>query len=99
MSHLSDIERIQIIMERERDGKTLSTIATRHHCTHATVRNIAENELRENDIFFCPPKTPQNLQRLLCYFLVFISFIFSSESFVTFSNSGTLCSIFLIESR
>ena len=40
MSHLSDIERIQIIMERERDGKTLSTIATRHHCTHATVRNI-----------------------------------------------------------
>ena len=57
MSHLSDIERIQIIMERERDGKTLSTIATRHHCTHATVRNIAENELRENDSFFCPPES------------------------------------------
>ena len=60
MSHLSDIERIQIIMERERDGKTLSTIATRHHCTHATVRNIAENELRENDSFFCPPETRQH---------------------------------------
>ena len=58
MSHLSDIERIQIIMERERDGKTLSTIATRHHCTHATVRNIAENELRENDSFFYPPEIP-----------------------------------------
>ncbi|CAF1469237.1 unnamed protein product, partial [Rotaria sordida] len=40
MSHLTDIERIQIIMERERDGKKISTIATRHHCASSTVRSI-----------------------------------------------------------
>ncbi|CAF3373156.1 unnamed protein product [Rotaria sp. Silwood2] len=40
MSHLSDIERTQIIMKRERDGTKISIIATNHNCASSTVRRV-----------------------------------------------------------
>ena len=40
MSHLNDIERTQIIMERERNGTKLSIIPRRHHCSTSTVRGV-----------------------------------------------------------
>jgi transposase len=40
MSHFSHVERLQIIMERERDGKKLETIARQHKCTPAAISKI-----------------------------------------------------------
>jgi transposase len=40
MSHFSHAERLQIIMERERDGKKLETIARQHKCTPAAISKI-----------------------------------------------------------
>jgi hypothetical protein len=40
MSHLDDIERTQIIMERERDRKKITTIATSHHCSTNAMKKI-----------------------------------------------------------
>jgi transposase len=40
MSHFSHAERLQIIMERERDGKKLETIARQHKCAQAATSKI-----------------------------------------------------------
>jgi len=40
MSHFSHAERLQIIMERERDGKKIETIARQHKCTPAAICKI-----------------------------------------------------------
>ncbi|CAF1389660.1 unnamed protein product [Adineta ricciae] len=40
MNHFSNVERLQIIMERERDGKKLETIARQHKCTPAAICKI-----------------------------------------------------------
>jgi transposase-like protein len=40
MSHFSDNERAAIIIERERDGKRLETIARHHKCTPAAISYI-----------------------------------------------------------
>jgi hypothetical protein len=40
MSHLSDIEGTETIMERERNGTKISIIPRRHNCTSSTVRSV-----------------------------------------------------------
>ena len=50
-SDFHDIEQIQIIMEREKDGnKTLSTNAISHHCTPAAVRKILSRYYNTGEI-------------------------------------------------
>ena len=50
MSHFSDVERAKIIMERERDGKRLETIARQHKCTPATISKILSHYDRTGEI-------------------------------------------------
>ena len=70
ISHLNDIERTQIIMERERDEKILSTIATRRRCAHATVRIyvVLLPQYRRNNwgkiIFFVPMLFPMSKNKI-----------------------------------
>jgi transposase len=50
MSHFDDIERTQIIMERERDGKKISIIANNHHCSTTAVRKILSRYYNTGEI-------------------------------------------------
>ncbi len=46
----SDAERVQIIMERERDGKRLETVARQHKCTPETISKILSHYDRTGEI-------------------------------------------------
>ena len=50
MSHFSDVERAHIIMERERDGKRLETIARQHKCTSAIISKTISHYNRTGKI-------------------------------------------------
>ncbi len=50
MSHFTNIERVQIIMERERDGKRMETIAQQHKCTTAIIGKIVSHYNRTGEI-------------------------------------------------
>ena len=49
MAHFSDVECLQIIMERQRDGKKLETIARQHKCTPAIISKILSHYNRTEE--------------------------------------------------